>query len=223
MADPKLSRGYRNNNPGNIDRGSPWQGLAKPAEMTPAQRAEKRFAGFVHPKWGIRAIARVLITYEDKHGIDAIDGIIRRWAPKNENDTDAYIRAVDRMHPKARGTSLNMQDFADVEPLVKGIITHEIGGQPYPQAVIDEGLRLAGVVPKPRALMRTSPAVQGGTIAATGTAGATVMEILAEAKNWVGEAVFYVDVLKYVFVALIIAGVGYTLWTRLRQRKVTGQ
>lgn len=222
MTDPRNTRGYRNNNPGNIDKGSPWQGLAKREEMTAAQRKERRFAVFSHAKWGIRALARVLITYQDKHGIRTIEGVIKRWAPPKENDTEAYIKAVDRAHPKSRSALLDMQDYADIEPLVKAIITHEIGGQPYKQATIDEALRLAGVVPKPRSLM-AQPTIKGGTIAAGGTAGATVTEILAEAKDWVGEAVFYLDAMKYLFIAIVIVGVGYTLWTRLRERRATGQ
>ncbi|HCQ3021998.1 TPA: hypothetical protein OHP99_004980, partial [Escherichia coli] len=55
----KTPRGIRNNNPGNLDKGSPWQGLA-------ANPDEPRFCTFKDPVWGIRALAVTLITYHDK-------------------------------------------------------------------------------------------------------------------------------------------------------------
>lgn len=151
MPDPTASRGYRNNNPGNIDRGAPWQGLAKRSDMTGEQQDEERFAVFSHPKWGIRAIARVLITYQDKRRapdgsrIDTIAEIVARWAPPIENNTRAYVEAVDLGHPKSAWDVLDMHRYEDIEPLVKGIIRHELGGQPYDQSTIDLGLLLAGI------------------------------------------------------------------------------
>lgn len=151
MKDVTEARGYRNNNPGNIDAGAPWQGLMPRDRMTPAQKREKRFAVFSEPKWGIRAIARVLITYQDKRKarngsrIDTIAEIIERWAPSVENDTRAYIDAVDRAHPRGAWDVLNVHRYEDIEPLVKAIIRQELGTQPYSQATIDRGLLLAGI------------------------------------------------------------------------------
>ncbi|MGL5156229.1 MAG: hypothetical protein ACRC9G_08020, partial [Aeromonas veronii] len=84
-------RGIRRNNPGNIEWGSPWQGLAKPEDY-PADR----FAAFISPVWGIRAIAITLITYQDKRKandgsrIDSVREVVERWAPSFENNTQAY-------------------------------------------------------------------------------------------------------------------------------------
>ena len=83
-----LARGIRNHNPGNLRRSSdPWQGLA--AEQTDAE-----FFQFASAKWGIRALARTLIAYQDRVGLKTIQQMIGRWAPPNENDTGAYVRAV---------------------------------------------------------------------------------------------------------------------------------
>ena len=84
-------RGIRNNNPGNIDYNPSvkWQGLADPP-----REPEGRFCRFAAPKWGIRAIARLLITYQDQHDLNTVRGIINRWAPPIENDSDAYVNAV---------------------------------------------------------------------------------------------------------------------------------
>jgi seryl-tRNA synthetase len=59
----RTPRGIRNNNPGNIRRnGDPWQGLAE-------RQGDVEFFTFkTIPIYGIRALARTLIAYQDKHG-----------------------------------------------------------------------------------------------------------------------------------------------------------
>jgi len=89
------SRGIRNNNPGNIEWGSPWQGL-----VAHDKRTDPRFAQFIDPASGIRALARVLVTYQDKRRakdgspIDTVAEFIERWAPPFENNTQAYTGEV---------------------------------------------------------------------------------------------------------------------------------
>ena len=58
MSTAKTPSGIRNNNQGNIEWGSPWQGLRPQNERT-----DNRFAQFTDPVFGIRALACVLITY----------------------------------------------------------------------------------------------------------------------------------------------------------------
>lgn len=130
-------RGIRNNNPGNIEKnGIAWQGLA-PAD----QQTDPRFYVFSSPVYGIRALAKVLKTYRDQHGLTTIAGIISRWAPPVENNTGAYISAVAAAVGKSPAAPL---DFAtDLQPLVTAIIRHENGLQPYSAATIAEGVSLA--------------------------------------------------------------------------------
>jgi hypothetical protein len=79
----KQPRGIRNHNPGNIRRnGDPWQGLAK-------DQTDREFFTFQSAVYGIRALARLLITYQDKYGLCTIETIIGRWAPAVENNTKA--------------------------------------------------------------------------------------------------------------------------------------
>jgi hypothetical protein len=135
------ARGLRNNNPGNIEwNDTPWQGLDTPPH-------DGRFCRFVHAKWGIRAIARTLITYQDKHGINTVRGFINRWAPPVENDTGAYVQHVADKAGVRFDEVVNIQDYAVCRPIVEAIIRHENGKQPYKAWEIDEGLKLAGVVP----------------------------------------------------------------------------
>jgi len=89
-------RGIRNHNPGNIRRSAdPWQGLAK-------DQNDDAFFQFAEPKWGIRALARVLISYQDRHGLRTVRGIVSRWAPPVENKTSSYIDHVARRSRRRR-------------------------------------------------------------------------------------------------------------------------
>lgn len=167
-------RGIRNKNPGNIRWGDPWQGL-----VPPAQRTDKSFCQFVSCPYGIRALVRVLITYQDKHKLSTIDGIISRWAPPVENDTEAYIMAVVSSTGFARNKELDMQDYAHVRPVAEAIIRHENGKGPlrtlntwYEGDVVDKGLKLAGVEPTHREVAKvpvTKETIGASTVGTVGT------------------------------------------------------
>jgi hypothetical protein len=146
-------RGIRNFNPGNIRHalGVRWQGQA-------VNQTDPQFVQFTSPRWGIRAIARVLITYQDKRQardgsrIDSVREIIERWAPPSENNTDAYTRAVAQaLGIDAESPHIDVYDFHTLYTLVEGIVRHENGPGPLPagawygQAIIADGLVLAGI------------------------------------------------------------------------------
>lgn len=161
MADPKASRGYRNRNPGNIDwnERNKWQG-----QVGKEPGGNGRFAVFESHEYGIRALAMLLITYQDRYALRTVRGLINRWAPPNENSTDAYVAGVARMVGVDPDTQqVDLHSYAHLRPMVVAIITHELGGQPYADALIDEGLRRAGVV-KP--VLSMKQAAQTGTGAA---------------------------------------------------------
>lgn len=84
-----MSRGLRNNNPGNIRQNSDnFLGEIKPS-------ADPEFKQFESIEYGYRAIFVTLNTYQKKYGLSTIRTMISRWAPpKDNNDTEAYIRAV---------------------------------------------------------------------------------------------------------------------------------
>lgn len=170
----KSSRGIRNNNPGNIDRSpaNKWQGTMPREKMTVEQRNEKRFEVFASPAWGIRALCVVLISYQDKHGLKDVRGFINRWAPPVENDTGAYVRQVANALGVTPDAFINIHEYRRMRPMVDAIISHENGGNPYSVDVIEEGLRLAGVVkPGGNALVATPRAATNATVAAVATGG----------------------------------------------------
>jgi len=79
-------RGLRNNNPLNIRHNADvFQGETK--------GNDKSFKTFSTMPYGYRAAFVTLATYLSR-GCNTIEKIISRWAPPNENDTQAYIRTV---------------------------------------------------------------------------------------------------------------------------------
>lgn len=84
-----MTRGYRNNNPLNIEqsKGKAWQG-----EIRPSQDA--RFAQFISMPYGYRAAFKLLRNYQLKHGCRVLADFIKRWAPAVENNTSGYIATV---------------------------------------------------------------------------------------------------------------------------------
>lgn len=137
---PSGTRGIRNHNPGNIRHSSAkWMGQS-------ADQPDKDFIKFNSPEMGVRALARVLRTYEEKHGLNTVAGIIARWAPPNENDTTAYVASVSRRIGVEPTAALNLNDYETVVPLVKAIIFHENGSQPYSDDAIMTGIKLSGII-----------------------------------------------------------------------------
>lgn len=84
-----MPRGLRNNNPGNIRQNSDnFLGEIKPS-------ADSAFKQFESIEYGYRAMFVTLNTYQKRYGLSTIRAMISRWAPaKDNNDTEAYIRAV---------------------------------------------------------------------------------------------------------------------------------
>ena len=190
MSDPKTSRGYRNRNPGNIEYNvaNRWQGQVG---IEPGGR----FATFETHVWGIRAMAVLLIAYQDRHGLRTVQRIVSRWAPAADgNAVAAYVGHVCEIMGRAKDAALDLHTHADLEPLVRAIITHELGGQPYDQPTLDEALRLAGV---PRPVETLADAAHTGTgraavnvaaVASAAAAAAPAVSALGDVSPWVAAA-----------------------------------
>lgn len=130
-----MSRGIRNNNPGNIRHGPKWLGLS-------SEQTDPEYSQFRSPVYGIRAMVKLLRNYQTRHGLKTIEEIITRWAPPSENITGAYVKHVASdagVDPRAE---IDVNDY--LTAIVTAIIEHENGRQPYTPAQIAEGIRLAG-------------------------------------------------------------------------------
>ncbi|HYQ50418.1 MAG TPA: structural protein P5 [Pseudomonas sp.] len=144
-----IPRGVRSNNPGNIDFNSrnAWSGQLGLKEGV----ARPRFARFDSPENGIRALGKLLINYRDKDGLPGIGGpgidtvreVVSRWAPGNENNTEAYIVAVAAKLGVKTNDVIKIKDVRTLRMFVGAIIAHECANYRYPESVFDEGIRRA--------------------------------------------------------------------------------
>ncbi len=213
MNKPTLPRGIRNNNPGNLRRTTdPWQGLSK-------NKSDTAFFVFTNAAYGIRALARTLISYQDKQGLHTITQIINRFAPASDNNnTTAYIASVAKQTDFHADRTLDMHDFDNLCPLVKAIIQHENGQQPYTDAQITKGLVLAGVEPPVQSLQQTRT-VKGGQTATAGTVGVAVVQAVQQsidpARDALTSLVPYLDAAKWLLLAVTLIGIGIMLWARI--------
>lgn len=119
-----MPRGINLNNPGNIDRTQiAWSGMDQTQD-------DPRFIRFTTPEYGIRALMKILISYQEKYNIDTVSGIINRWAPSAENDTGAYVSDV------ANRCGVSPTDHFDVSVpdnlirIAQAIAYHENGACP---------------------------------------------------------------------------------------------
>ena len=129
----KKTRGLRNNNAGNIrwDNRTQWLGQVG--------ADDKNFIIFSDEKYGIRAMVRVLRSYQ-RRGVVTLGDIIATWAPANENNVEAYISSVEQKTGFKRDQVMFQQNYPE---LIAAIIHHENGTQPYAMATIYEGIALA--------------------------------------------------------------------------------
>src|SRR5690242_9641752 len=135
-ARPDAPHGVRTCNPGNLRDGAvDWLG------QTGVDAAG--FCVFESSFYGIRALAKLLLTYHDKYGLCTVRGLISRWAPPNENDTEAYIRAVCADTAFDADAWLHLGESSVLAALVRAIVRHENGTVPYDDAEIAAGVEAA--------------------------------------------------------------------------------
>ncbi len=115
-----MVRGLRNNNPLNIRRSKDqWLGMAP-------MQTDKSFVQFTSRIYGYRAGFRIIRTYLGK-GVDTIGKIIKRWAPANENNTQAYIAFVSRSTGIDAGHVVRWEDRDDLVKIVRSMVQMECG------------------------------------------------------------------------------------------------
>lgn len=134
------TRGIRNNNPGNIRVSKDqWEGMTGD---------DGAFVIFDSPESGVRALGKNLLSY-GRQGYDSIEKIINRWAPPNENDTQAYIDSVVAATGIPATQSLDLSNPDTLSSLAQAISFHETGSRYNPE-VYQKGVERAlnGISPK---------------------------------------------------------------------------
>lgn len=117
-APGKMSRGLRNNNPGNI----------RPVSRNQAN--DGAFTIYRTPEEGWGALGKQLKAYANA-GLDNVASIISKYAPSSENNTGAYIQSVTTNMSKRLGsdvgalTRLDLSDPRVLKALMQSITEHE--------------------------------------------------------------------------------------------------
>lgn len=123
VAVTKLTRGLRNNNPGNIREGKGdstfWVGER-------ASDDDPSFEEFNTMQHGIRAAAVLFRNYQSTYGLDSIARLIGRWAPPSENDTAAYIAHVSARTGIPPNAYINLRGPA-IYPFLRAVFREENG------------------------------------------------------------------------------------------------
>lgn len=131
-----MSRGEANNNPGNIR-------LSDVRFKGEVDSKDASFKAFCTPVMGIRALARILLTYYNNHNLNTVQGIINRWAPSVENDTSSYVSDVARRIGVEPGATIDLTDVGTLDKIVTAIIFHENGEVIYSSQQITDGVDAA--------------------------------------------------------------------------------
>lgn len=117
-APGKMSRGLRNNNPGNI------------RTVSRNQANDGAFTIYRTPEEGWGALGKQLKAYANA-GLDNVASIISKYAPSSENNTGAYIQSVTANMSKRLGsdvgalTRLDLSDPRVLKALMQSITEHE--------------------------------------------------------------------------------------------------
>lgn len=117
-APGKMSRGLRNNNPGNI----------RPVSRNQAN--DGAFTIYRTPEEGWGALGKQLKGYANA-GLENVASIISKYAPSSENNTGAYIQSVTAGMSKRLGsdvgalTRLDLSDPRVLKALMQSITDHE--------------------------------------------------------------------------------------------------
>lgn len=128
-------RGIRNNNPGNLRYYSPINWVGQLGDDGGG------YAVFDKMENGIRASFINLRTYYQKHGLDTIEEIIKRWAPKEENPTNNYINFVSEKTGIKRNVAFTFNE-ANAVKILDAIFWFENGERVDQQKII-AGVRAA--------------------------------------------------------------------------------
>lgn len=130
-----MSRGLRNNNPGNIRRSRVrYQGEVRPSRDTD-------FKEFETMAYGYRAMFVLLDTYSSRYGLHTIRSMLNRYAPPEENLTESYIRFVSDYSGILPNEMVDTRCQGDMIPIVSAMSRIE-NGISANLADVEEGWRL---------------------------------------------------------------------------------
>jgi hypothetical protein len=209
-------RGINNANPGNLryNTTDKWQGLATPP-------SDGTFFVFVSATYGIRAMARNLISFQDKENCKTVTDFITRWAPPSENNTASYIDFVANYMEVTATTPINVHEYNYIRPMIEAMIQRENGAiwsSYYTSDILDKALVLAGVEPVKKSLV-TAPQIIGGTVAAVATISPSILDQINQMHNILLPYASSMPIIHTVCTFLALAAVGYSMYAKYNERQ----
>jgi len=128
----KIPRGIKNKNPGNLVLTTiPWKG-----KVPNKQNTDGHFEQFYDIRDGIRAMI-MDIRSDIRKGRNTLVSLINEYAPKNENNTNAYIKTVSRLS-RISPNELLSADKETMCKLVRAMSYVENGGHFLTNQQIEE-------------------------------------------------------------------------------------
>jgi hypothetical protein len=125
VTNPSAPAPVRNNNPGAMMPGG-------------------KLAQYPDMQTGLKALDDNLASY-GKQGVNTLSGVISKWAPPNENDTQAYIKDVSQRLGISPNQKLDLSNPLVRQSLSTAISLHENG----PQGVFGGGASQGGAAATP--------------------------------------------------------------------------
>ena len=116
-----MSRGLRNNNPGNIRRSR----VRYKGEVRPSRDPD--FKEFSTMAYGYRAVFVLLDTYRSRYGLATIRQMLNRYAPPTENFTEGYVRFVTDYAGVMPDEVIDTRSEKDMIPIVAAMSKIENG------------------------------------------------------------------------------------------------
>ena len=116
-----MSRGLRNNNPGNIRRSR----VRYKGEVRPSRDPD--FKEFSSMAYGYRAMFVLLDTYRSRYGLATIRQMLNRYAPPTENFTEGYVRFVADYAGVMPDEIIDTRNEMDMIPIVAAMSKIENG------------------------------------------------------------------------------------------------
>ncbi|WDF65655.1 hypothetical protein [Flavobacterium sp. KACC 22763] len=134
LGQKNLSRGLRNNNPGNlIITPSAWQGKIEKSKNT-----DGHFEQFKELKYGIRAMLKDIINDISK-GKNTIRLLISEYAPVIENNTALYIDFISKKTGIGKDEKIQNVDSLFLISIARAIMEYE-NGKEYADLIYDSDI-----------------------------------------------------------------------------------
>lgn len=145
-----LPHGLRLRNPFNLEKNAKikWEGLTNLS-------SDPIFCEFISDLYGLRA-GFINLKTQINEGYNSIQKLIYHYAPPSENDTKAYVKVICHELDKNPDDKLSL---LDLKSLGKAIIKQEQGYLPYSDELIEQALKLAGVIIDDKTITNDKPSL----------------------------------------------------------------